>query len=75
MRYENNIELKRKNILMFKKVMAAAVAFLIVFGIAAVDMNCAQAFGKEEQIIPQIRLVEEGKVKITNFIGEFFIEL
>ncbi|MBE6021504.1 MAG: hypothetical protein E7228_07225 [Clostridiales bacterium] len=75
MRYEKNIELKRKNILMFKKVMAAAVAFLIVFGIAAVDMNCAQTFGKEEQIIPQIRLVEEGKVKITNFIGEFFIEL
>lgn len=73
MRYEKNIEIKRKKIFMLKKVMASAVAFLIVFSIAAVDRNCAQAFGKEEMIIPQIRLVEDGRVKIENFWVEFYV--
>ena len=75
MRYETNRDIKRKKIEMYKKVIAAAVAFLIVFGIAAVDRCCSEAFGTEEKIIPQIRLAEEGKVKITSFMGEFFLEL
>lgn len=75
MRYFKNMELKRKRALFVKKVMAAVIAFLIVLSIAAVDRNCSENYGLDEKVIPQIRLVEEGKVKITSFIGEFMIEM
>ena len=67
MRYEETKERQKRNILRFKKAVAVLTAFFIVFGIAAVDRECARITGQEEKLIPQIRLMEKGRVEITVF--------
>lgn len=75
MRCEQKKDLKKVKIKFIKKIIAAAAAFLIVFCIAAVDRNCAEAAGQEEVIIPRIILVEEGAVKVKFPFGEICLEL
>lgn len=65
----------RKYILRMKKAMVSATAFFVVFTIAAADRGCAEMTGQPEMIVPQIRLLEEGRVSITCLAGEFSFSL
>ncbi|MDO4481678.1 MAG: hypothetical protein Q4C14_02985 [Bacillota bacterium] len=75
MRCERKKEIKEMKTRLAKRLTAAAAAFLIVFAMAAVDRNCAEAAGQDELIIPRIILVEEGTVKISWALGEIFLSI